>query len=83
MKQTILVLGVYNGPTLYFGFIVLYGYKMIITLNIRCGDEINLEQPILNAKTVRLRLVSFKVGWFNIDESKNNNWVDVVSSDSG
>ena len=81
VERSILVLGVNSCPTLYFGFMILYSYKMIITLtNLTSGDVVNLDQPILNAKTETLKMLSFKVGCFNIDEGANNNWVDVVCS---
>ena len=40
----------------------------------------NLDKHIQNAKTVELKMLSFKVGWFNIEDEQNNNWFDVVSS---
>ena len=47
---------------------MLYGHKMIITLTY-----------LENAKTIELKMLPFKVGWFNIEEDGGNNWIDVVS----
>ena len=48
---------------------ILCIYKMIITsIDLECRETINLDRPILNAKSFELKMLSFKVGWFNTEE---------------